>query len=386
MKKNNTMKNLQKKLSEDFKDFERLFNENCPNTQYIPVIHKKSPNTIIVFGDIHGDKKYAKDCLISSGVAKLENNKLIWCGNTTIVVQVGDQIDRCRIRRENGEMLTCDNPKTMGNNDEGSDKEILELFTEMHNQAQKVGGAVYSLLGNHELMNVQGNLSYVSIKGIEEFVDVSDKNTNKETIYAQGKINRAKDFAPGGKYGKFLGCNRLPCIIIGSYIFVHAGIVNGLINEIGLDLHNSENSIENNKENFELISKAIRLWLFGLLDTSYIKNIIDSTPNSIFWTRLIGSIPEGVKKDEPRCAEHLSDILKLFNLDRIIIGHTPKLHSGISGTCTDEKNIPVVIDVDTAASRAFDNVVNRKRLIQWLKIKDDKILKCSSDGCTELVY
>ena len=70
-----------------------------------------------------------------------------WSGGNTIVVQLGDQIDNLR-----------NNPDY----DEPSDIKILKFMTDLHNQAQKEKkGAVYSLLGNHEIMNTK-DLRYVS--------------------------------------------------------------------------------------------------------------------------------------------------------------------------------------------------------------------------------
>ena len=45
----------------------------------------------------------------------------------------------------------------------------MELFTDLHEQAVKVGGAVISLLGNHEINNSMGILTYVSAKGLDGF-------------------------------------------------------------------------------------------------------------------------------------------------------------------------------------------------------------------------
>ena len=55
-------------------------------------------------------------------IAKLIDNNGKWIGGDTVVVQVGDQVDRCRpVDNE------CDHPKETVN-DEASDIKILFLF------------------------------------------------------------------------------------------------------------------------------------------------------------------------------------------------------------------------------------------------------------------
>jgi len=105
-------------------------------------------NRIIVIGDIHGDIKRFKNILMDS---KIINNNLEWIAEppNTIVVQLGDQVDSLnRNTNENWEVL--------------SDFEMI-YFTERLNDIAKIkGGGVISLIGNHELMNIIGDFSYVS--------------------------------------------------------------------------------------------------------------------------------------------------------------------------------------------------------------------------------
>jgi len=103
---------------------------------------------IIVIGDVHGDIKRFKEVLIKSEII---NGNLEWIAEppNTIVIQLGDQIDSLnRLSNENWEVL--------------SDFEMI-YFTEHLNDLAKIkGGSVISLIGNHELMNIIGDFSYVS--------------------------------------------------------------------------------------------------------------------------------------------------------------------------------------------------------------------------------
>ena len=117
---------------------------------------KNSSYRIIVIGDLHGDMDATIRSLLVANVIKIDIikgkvrtvKKIVWTGGSTIVVQLGDQIDRKN--------------RTDARNDENSEMRIIKLFDCLNRAARKSGGAVYSILGNHELMNVAGDFSYVS--------------------------------------------------------------------------------------------------------------------------------------------------------------------------------------------------------------------------------
>ena len=151
-------------------------------------------NRIIVIGDLHGDWDATIESLKVAKLIDINNN---WVGKDTVVVQLGDQIDRCRI-------LPCNNP-TSTKDDEASDIKILLFFTNLHKQAQKVGGAVYSVIGNHELMNVIGDMRYVSYENIKEFDNMYDNKSGMES--------RIEAFKPGNPLANFLACTRKMVLI-----------------------------------------------------------------------------------------------------------------------------------------------------------------------------
>ena len=77
-----------------YSDFKQEFNEICNGiaSEWFPSV-LPAVRRIIVIGDIHGDWKMTLDTL---KLAKVINNKNKWIGGDTVVVQLGDQIDRCR--------------------------------------------------------------------------------------------------------------------------------------------------------------------------------------------------------------------------------------------------------------------------------------------------
>ena len=149
-------------------------------------------NRIVIIGDIHGDIRRFKDILID---AKIINKNIEWIAEpkNTIVIQMGDQVDS--INRdpslEEWEVLP--------------DVEML-YFTDLLNKiALSKGGRVISLIGNHELMNVIGNFSYVS--------QISLNNNYK----------RQELFKPGGTLSALL--SQRPLVVkIGRLLFCHAGL------------------------------------------------------------------------------------------------------------------------------------------------------------------
>ena len=357
-------------------DFDYIYKEKCPNDIYMPSI-LPSKKRIIVFGDIHGDLELAIKFLTISKVANITINgdKIIseWIGGDTFVVQVGDQIDRCRPIAS----MLCQYKNTTYN-DEGSDIKILELFNDLHIQAIKVGGGVISLLGNHEILNSLGMLDYVSYEGLKQFENYKDPK-NPNIIFDNGWDARKHAFKPNNEYGLLLGCTRIPAIIIGSNLFVHAGIVDGLIDHIGL----------NGIDDLEVINKSIRLWLFGLLNEKYVDNIIQSTKYSMFWTRILGKIPPNTNINNNICKNNIQNVLKLFKINQMIIGHTPQsfiYSDDINSTCSNK-----VWRVDNGSSVAFNKFdkdflktgeINNSRRAQYIEILNDTQFNvCDENGC-----
>jgi len=98
----------------------------------------------------------------------------------------------------------------------------------------------------------------------------------------------------------------------------------------------------------------------------------------MFWTRILGNIPPGVSFNDTRCSKNISNVLKLFNVGSIIIGHTPQsfmYSDDINSTCDNK-----VWRVDNGSSSAFNifdtnyketGIISNSRRTQYLEIIDD---------------
>lgn len=230
---------------------------------------------IIIIGDVHGDIRRFKSVLIDS---KIINDNFEWIADppNTIIVQLGDQIDSLnRNTNENWEVL--------------NDYEMIYFTEHLNNIARVKGGFCISLIGNHELMNVIGDFSYVSPSSMNK-----NNNNNKE-------IERRDLFKPRGSIGLILG--RRPLIIkIKDLLFCHAKLELEhleLLKKYNKDIFyiNSiwSNYLENNKINIE--------------DKEILDKIIIGS-NGILWNR------NENKRNETE------QLFKELNVSYMFLGHT----------------------------------------------------------------
>ena len=277
------------------KEWEQIYKQKCKNFDKLPSV-LPPVKRIIVLGDLHGDWEMT---IKSLKIANLIDAKLNWIGDDTVVVQLGDQIDRCRFAG-----IPCKLPQAT-KDDEPSDMKILNYFTKLHTQAQKKGGAVYSIIGNHELMNVNGDMRYVSYQNISDFNNYKKPDGS---IITDGMEARKWAFSPGNPIADFLGCTRQLSLIIGSNIFVHAGVLPKIAE----------------KYNVQEMNQILSLYLWDKLKnpTDY-KELLDSADYSPLWNRIFGSSSQSKQS----CDYLMNPLQEIYKVDRIFIGHTPQLNS-----------------------------------------------------------
>lgn len=338
--------------------------KDCPEYRFVPVV-LPPVKRIIAIGDIHGDLNLA---IRSFKLASLIDDNHNWIANPpdTVVVQIGDQIDSCRpipgifdCQRERREY------------DEANDVRVLAFFDQMDRKAREKGGAVYSLIGNHELLNCEGIFDYVSYENYYHF-----KYQDSHQTY-EGPSGRLQAFRPGGPLAKSLACRMKSVIIIGSTLFVHAGILPLLVNK--LDYLNIDD-----RTKLEYLNTIIRKWLLNkLIDPIDIKNkeIFSSGIYSPFWTRVYGSLPCNIPLSNKKCDESVKKILDVYKIGHLVVGHTPQLYvhnQGINGTCYDEEGRPTLYRVDGGFSQAF-KIFGDYQIIQVLEILNDREFKVLTD-------
>ena len=112
---------------------------------------------VVVMGDLHGEYDKFHDMLSQAGLIDARDR---WSGGTTHLVQVGDVPDRA--------------PDT---------RRILDLLMKLEPQARRAGGYVHALIGNHEAMNMEGDLRYTTPGEFAAFAD-RDSPRRRDAYYA----------------------------------------------------------------------------------------------------------------------------------------------------------------------------------------------------------
>jgi len=328
----------------------KIYKSNC---SILPTI-VPAANRIIAIGDVHGDMKLIIDSLEISNIIKRTDDKrnsitvnldgktyyYEWIGRDSVVVQVGDQNDSCRSK--NG---SCDHVI----NDTADDIKILNFYSNLNILAKRNGGAVYSLIGNHEIMNVEGNFSYTSNANIEIFKNYMDPYTGKK--FSNASEARTHAFKQGNEYANLMGCTRQSVLIIGDFMFIHAGIEKEFLQNF------------RGRQNLHKLNKLVRNWLLNTLsnvdkNNHNMSKLLDEATYSPFWTRIMGNLPPHLPYESKECQEYLAPVLNSYKIKGLVVGHTPQ-ETGINSTCGDK-----LFRVDVGASKAFhdteDGVLTRR--------------------------
>ena len=131
---------------------------------------------IVAIGDVHGDYDNFFQVLQEAGIVNRRGN---WRAGDTHLVQLGDLPDR------------------------GPDTErIIELMMKLERQARRRGGMVHVLIGNHEAMNMLGDLRYVHPGEFEAFVNRNSQRLHERyyELVLQSRRAAEPDFEPGPEF------------------------------------------------------------------------------------------------------------------------------------------------------------------------------------------
>jgi len=253
---------------------------------------------IIVIGDIHGDFKALIKILYH---AKLIDKNLKWIAEESHLVLLGDILDR--------------GGRSTNFGDEQSEYRIFHLLLKLMKRSKRFNSGVHIILGNHEIMNVLGDFSYVSPLGMQDFNN-----------------NRLNMFKPGGVMANLLACNSNSVLKIGNWLFSHAGVLP---------------SITKKYPNINEINELIRNFLLG--------NTRINEDNDIFNFFTHRKYGQTVK------CSNVQKALEMYDSKYQVVGHTIQ-KEGINSVCNDS-----LFRIDVGLSNAF----GFDRKLEYLEIIDD---------------
>jgi hypothetical protein len=182
---------------------------------------------VVAVGDVHGSYGEFLAVLRLAGILDPKDH---WAGGKAHLVQTGDILDRGIETRP-----------------------VMELLMRLEGEASKAGGRLHALLGNHEVMNLVGDLRYVSREEYKAF-ELPDSRRTWDRFYRSnaaaarerakdakatfdeaafratlereapfGYVERMRAFSAEGRYGEWLRGHRA-IVKINGIVFLHGGL------------------------------------------------------------------------------------------------------------------------------------------------------------------
>lgn len=315
---------------------------------------KPPPARIVAVGDLHGDYDAWEAIAVAAGLVDAKGK---WAGGNTTLVQMGDVADR--------------GPDSL---------KIIRQLMKLQKEAPKRGGKVIALVGNHEAMNMTGDLRYVHPGEFRAFTD-RDSEARRNSIYEANRAAieaayRARDpkmapeairdawmkatpigmiehqlaWGPNGEVGKWVVTN--PAVVkLGSSLFVHGGISSAYA-----------------KYSPEQINRRVADALKARDETP--TSIINDPAGPLWYRGLISRSPNDETTVAPRVAataqpltidQEIALVLEAFHVQRIVVAHTPSL----AGIISDDHG--ALWRTDGGISRAYGGKLT------YLEIVGDRI-------------
>ena len=279
-----------------------------------------APQRIVAVGDLHGDYDAWIAIARAAGLIDARNH---WSGGNVTLVQLGDVTDR--------------GPDSL---------KIIRNLQQLAREAPRRGGRVVSVIGNHEAMNLLGDLRYVTPGEFAAFADRQSAQ-RRDKVYESNRTRleaayRAKDpkltpeairqawlketplgwaehrfaWSPNGDLGRWAANN--PAVVkIGDTLFVHGGL-----------------SVEYAPLGIDEINRRVAAAMRGSDATP--TGILSDPLGPLWYRGLITRDPQAdpdgaaaaAAKPRPPIEDELTAILAATGAKRIVVCHTPSL-SGI---------------------------------------------------------
>ncbi len=316
---------------------------------------RAAPQRIVAVGDLHGDFDAWRQIALK---ARLIDSRNRWAGGSSILVQLGDITDR--------------GPDSL---------KIISHLMKLQGQAAAAGGKVIVLVGNHEAMNMTGDLRYVSAGEYAAFAN-ADSARLRERVYAAtkvtiaaayraqsptmtddairaawlaqtplGKLEHQAAWSPGGRLGRWTIGNQA-IAKVGDTVFVHGGI-----------------SVAYANSSFQAINQRVAAALKARDDSE--ASILYDPFGPLWYRGLVtrkadGDLP-AFPAGYPSIDDELAAALRSTGGRRMVIAHTPRLR-GIEISHGGQ-----LVRIDTGISRYYGGKLS------YLEIRGDQIVPYNFD-------
>jgi hypothetical protein len=257
---------------------------------------------VVAIGDLEGDYEKFADMLRTANVIDPQGN---WIGGRAHLVQLGDIPDR----GPNSRM-------------------IMDHLMRLEPQARRAGGYVHALIGNHEAMNVEGDLRYVHPGEYAAFADAGSERRRQrfyqatvealraqppatglpvfddafraqwESTHPLGYVEHREAWGPSGRYGRWIASHDA-VIRINDTLFVHGGLGPSFV-----------------LPSADAMNDAVSAALRGRPDPTY-PDIVTNQEGPLWYRGL------SLNAEETERA-NLEALLARHGVARIVVGHTKR--------------------------------------------------------------
>ncbi len=179
-----------------------------------PQVEWKGVERVVAFADVHGAYSELTALLQSQGVV---DGDLRWSAGKTHLVSLGDLLDR------------------------GDDsRKVMDLLMRLQTEAASSGGQVHVVVGNHEAMNVLGDLRYVTRGEYASYIEDEDPAIREarrkeflgrqpgrteaefDKLFPPGYFGQRSLLGPEGLYGRWLLAQQV-AIVVNDTVYMHGG-------------------------------------------------------------------------------------------------------------------------------------------------------------------
>jgi len=353
--------------------------------------HFSGVDRIVAISDIHG----AYGAMVKTlQAADVIDEDLAWSGGKTHLVITGDLLDR----------------------GPGS-RRVMDLIIRLEHEALRAGGRVHQLLGNHEVMNLIGDLRYVADEEYAAFLDIESAeerefwydrfrnskpaDVNEPDVRSEfdekappGYFGHRRAFRKDGTYGKWL-LKKPTMVVINDTVFVHGGVppfvaeygLAGANDDLMKDLHDfvttSEKLIDTGvlspidgfKQSPAMLTYKIET---GQLEGEFMtsaQQFVDLSKSPLHtatgptWYRGTATCSSLVEGDA------LNVALSAIDAKRVVIGHTPTVTRRVQQRMNGQ-----IVEIDTGMLKA-----NYDGSGHALVIDDGELSVVNQDGSTDLL-